>query len=161
MRAARLRTNSRPAGLYAELAVQALRNTLELRSQTEATVVLIVDDHADTAALLARLLQLHGHNAIAVASAKDALTVLERVRPDVIVLDVMMPEMDGPALLKALRENASFRSTPVVMYSADFSHERLQETQRLGAQDFIVKGTIGFEDLCSRIGKYDHSPATH
>jgi CheY-like chemotaxis protein len=118
-------------------------------------VVLIVDDHPDTAAMLARLLQMHGHKAVAVNSAKDALALLQQVKPDVIVLDVTMPEMDGPTLLKLLRSSMAFSQTPVVMYSADFSQERYQETQRLGAQDYIVKGTVDIDDLCNRIGQYD------
>jgi DNA-binding response OmpR family regulator len=123
-------------------------------------MVLIVDDHEDTARLLARVLELNGHEARTVCDARQAMAALERLRPDVVVLDVMMPEIDGPSLLRAIRANVAFNQTPVVMYSADFSQDRYAETRRLGAQEYIVKGTVGVDDLCSRIGKYDH-PAVH
>jgi twitching motility two-component system response regulator PilG len=118
-------------------------------------VVLIVDDHQDTAKLLARLLQLNGHEARAICNPMQALELLPQLRPDVIVLDVMMPEMDGPTLLRAIRNSVTFSKTPVVMYSADLSQDRYSETQRLGAQDYIVKGSTDVDELCNRICKYD------
>jgi DNA-binding response OmpR family regulator len=123
-------------------------------------MVLIVDDHEDTARLLARLLEMNGHEAKTVCDARRAMAALEQHKPDVVVLDVMMPEIDGPSLLRAIRANVAFSKTPVLMYSADFSKDRQAETQRLGAQDYIVKGSVGVDEMCSRICKYDN-PAAH
>lgn len=123
-------------------------------------MVLIVDDHEDTARLLARLLELNGHEARTVSDARRAMAALEQLKPDVVVLDVMMPDIDGPSLLRAIRASVSFSNTPVLMYSADFSQDRLQETRQLGAQDYIVKGSIGVDEMCSRICKYDQ-PSAH
>src|SRR5437763_5390376 len=96
--------------------------------------VLVVDDHCDTADVLSRLLKRNGYEAVPVNNGLEALAYLARHKPAAIVLDVMMPGMDGGTLLRAIRENAALRDIPVVVLSGDFSYERMKELTNSGAQ---------------------------
>ena len=72
-------------------------------------------------------------------------------KPSLVVLDVNMPEIDGLIVLKLIKEHAELKDVPVVMYSSDTQHKTMTEAKRLGAVDFLVKGTIGFDKLVARI----------
>ena len=76
--------------------------------------VLIVDDDTDMLAMTARWLQKSGYEVITAASGKEALSVLSGSRPDLILLDHRMPEMDGPAVLKAIRSDEAIKDIPVL-----------------------------------------------
>jgi CheY-like chemotaxis protein len=117
-------------------------------------VILIVDDHLDTGAVLARLLKKCGHEAVAVGSGQAALEVLETTRPTLIVLDMMMPGMHGLEVLQRVRSSAAVKDVPVIVFTADYSIETTRNARAKGAQKFIVKGTVGWAQLCEIISKY-------
>jgi CheY-like chemotaxis protein len=72
--------------------------------------VLIVDDTADARDILARLLRRHGLSALTAADGPSALSVIADQRPDLVILDFMMPEMDGIEVLRKLRSDPRFQS---------------------------------------------------
>ena len=117
-------------------------------------MILIVDDHIDTGTVLARLLKKCGHEAIAVTSGAAALKLLEAARPSVIVLDMMMPDMHGLEVLRRVREDAAVKDLPVIVFSADYSHDVARQARDRGAQEFVVKGTVPWDRLCDMISKY-------
>lgn len=80
--------------------------------------VLIVDDEYGLAEMASELLEMAGYNVAMAINGKLALAVLDQMRPDVILLDVMMPIMSGEELLKHLKADDSMRDIPVVMMSA-------------------------------------------
>jgi CheY-like chemotaxis protein len=102
--------------------------------------VLIVDDHEATARLVAALLRSDGHRAVCAAGGAEALLYVEQDRPDVVVLDVMMPGMDGLEVLARLRRDARFASIPVLMYSALLEEETRARALAAGAQGYMIKG---------------------
>jgi CheY-like chemotaxis protein len=117
-------------------------------------LILIVDDHLDTGAVLARLLKKEGHEAVAVGSGPAALKLLETTRPGVIVLDMMMPGMHGLEVLRRVRGSAAVKDVPVIVYSADYNIDTARKAQAQGAQEFVVKGTVGWAELCVIISRY-------
>ena len=123
--------------------------------------VLVVDDHPDTGEVLSRLLERRGYNAIAVLSGEEALARLSTDLPSVIVLDVAMPGMNGAELLREIRANPRLRDIPVVVFSADFSLDRMRELMALGAQEYLVKGTCGWDAILTRITSYAKAPRKH
>lgn len=106
--------------------------------QTPRTV-LIVDDEPLNRDLLLRRVEKLGHTAWAVASGAEALHTLERRTIDLILLDIMIPQMDGFAVLDALRERPTLQDTVVIMVSALGDSTSLSRCVQLGASDFIVK----------------------
>ncbi len=102
--------------------------------------VLIVEDDNDTRALLRELLEGVGLQVNAVENGRDALHAVNRESPDVILLDLMMPLMDGSSFLHHLRANPYTRGTPVVVLTAkDLTHEE-EEFLSDSASSVIYKG---------------------
>jgi CheY-like chemotaxis protein len=114
-------------------------------------LVLIVDDNFDTACALTRLLKMRQQDAVAVDSGPKALEVLATMRPSVIVLDMMMPQMDGLEVLQHVRDTALLKDVPVIIYSADFKIETARRALALGARAYLVKGTVEWKHLCDTI----------
>ena len=104
--------------------------------------VLMVEDHRDVAELYQLKLQLEGYR---VAVASDGPTGLEMARslhPDVILLDVRLPILDGLEVLTALRESEDMRQVPVVVFSEDDSYETMQRARRLNVAAYLVKANL-------------------
>jgi two-component system sensor histidine kinase ChiS len=109
--------------------------------------VLVVDDHLDTCELLVRLLQISGYLAVCVESGPEALAFLGRRKPDLMILDMMMPGMSGLDVLRAVRARPDAKDVPVLMYTANTDPEVARSAIDLGAQDCLVKGRMLFEEL--------------
>ena len=113
-------------------------------------VILIVDDEAALGTSLERMLRFTGLQATAITSGSDALAFIQIRRPSLIVLDLNMPGLDGMTLLRAIRADAAFKNVPIVVYTADFSHEMERKAYAAGAQAYLIKGTIGWDTLLAR-----------
>jgi CheY-like chemotaxis protein len=117
-------------------------------------MILVVDDHADTAEALAKMLELAGYDAAYVTSGGELVRRLRHVKPALIVLDLMMPEMDGLDCLRIIRSDERWKNIPVIIYSADYTNESYRKAVAMGATDFAVKGTVGWTELVGIIGKH-------
>ena len=117
-----------------------------------SAMILIVDDDAGMGASLERLLRVIGYNAVAIPSAMEALSLLGVRRPELIIVDMHMPGgMDGMMFLRAVRQDDEFAEVPIWVYSVDFSDSLVREAKRSGAQEYLVKGAIGYSALASRV----------
>lgn len=85
---------------------------------TPSRRILVVDDNPDAAELVAQLLSLRGHEVAFACSGADALAAAERFDPEVIFLDIGMPDMDGYQVASALRRSGRFPSTRIVALTA-------------------------------------------
>jgi CheY-like chemotaxis protein len=114
-------------------------------------LILIVDDQIDACRPLALLMKHLGHNGVCVTSGEAALGFLKERMPDLMVLDVMMPGMDGMEVLRHVRTDPLTHHLPVVMFSA-VSDPAFQEHARAkGANDYWVKASIQFDTLRARV----------
>jgi signal transduction histidine kinase/DNA-binding response OmpR family regulator len=113
------------------------------------TRVLVVDDNVDMRAYLQRLLEKSWVVDTA-ANGREAMERISTARPDLIVTDVMMPELDGVGLLHAIRQTAAIRSIPVLMLSARSGEESLLEGLAAGADDYIAK-PFSARELVARV----------
>ncbi len=98
--------------------------------------VLIVDDDADTVELLKRILRFADFDVASALSGMEAPLVAEKVEPDVILLDMMMPEMDGRETFRNLRK---VTRAPIIVVSALSGKEMIVEVLNLGTDDYITK----------------------
>lgn len=103
--------------------------------------ILHVDDDENIRALAALAFSLTGSGKVhSAASGAEALRLLtEGLRPDLILLDVMMPEMDGPTVLANIRELTAHRRTPVVFMTAQTQDRELSDLMALGAAGVVIK----------------------
>jgi CheY-like chemotaxis protein len=113
--------------------------------------ILIVDDTADARDILARLLRRHGISALTAANGLTALSVIAEQRPDLVILDLMMPEMDGIEVLQKLRADPRFKALPVIMFTAVSDEEWFSQWASLGLSDVLIKGAIHGDELIQRI----------
>lgn len=110
--------------------------------------VLVAEDDAELQQLFCRVLTRNGFTAIGAADGEEALEVLEHESIDVIVSDIMMPRMDGYALVRALRESGS--TVPLLMITARDSFQDMQAGFLSGADDYMVK-PINVNEMVLRI----------
>jgi CheY-like chemotaxis protein len=119
-------------------------------------MIWVVDDHADTAELVVSILKRRGLEAEAFPGAAPVLQSLAHSKPDLLILDMMMPEIDGIEFLRRLRDMEGGSKVPVIVYSADFTQQRMQEAIDLGASAYFVKGTVGFNTILQAVGRLTH-----
>ncbi|CAM2066493.1 Response regulator [Sulfidibacter corallicola] len=102
--------------------------------------VMYVEDEPDIQLIVRMALEELGDFEVEICSGgSEALARVDQWRPDLILLDVMMPDMDGPTTFRALREKACCRSTPIVFITAKIQRQEIQPYLDLGAADVIQK----------------------
>jgi CheY-like chemotaxis protein len=126
-------------------------------------VVLLVDDDELTSRATRRLLEHVGYTAVCLSNGADALHVLRDLRFHLVILDWMMPGMDGLQVLRRLREDPVTRDIRVMIYSAAADPRMEREAAELGAVDCVLKSG-GFPALYERVecfldARYAPSPA--
>lgn len=112
--------------------------------------IMVVDDDADTVSILARHLQREGFVAIEAISGAECLRLARETPVDVILLDLMMPEMDGFQVCRKLKENTTTAEIPIIMITARDDLDARAEGMRLGVSDFLAKPVFR-RQLASRI----------
>jgi CheY-like chemotaxis protein len=104
-----------------------------------STNVLIVDDNDDNLRIMRGILTGQGFEVRTAADGASALALIEQAPPDVILLDVMMPEMDGLEVLDRLKGSAQTASIPVILVTAKAQDDDLLAGYKFGADYYITK----------------------
>jgi CheY-like chemotaxis protein len=120
----------------------------------ESRKVLIVDDNADQGRPLALILRYSGYEADFVTSGEEALSHVRQNQPDLMIVDLMMPGMNGFEVLRSLRTNPSTEQIPVVIYSACSDEQEIARARREGANEYWVKVSMRIEEIQRRIERY-------
>lgn len=123
-----------------------------VRVSTAGARVLLADDNYDMREYLRRLLTFHWE-VEAVADGDEALSAIQRARPDLVLSDVMMPRRDGFGLLEAIREDPSTRTLPVILLSARAGEEARVEGLDAGADDYLIK-PFSARELIARVNTH-------
>jgi CheY-like chemotaxis protein len=113
--------------------------------------ILVVDDEADSRDALSRLLQRRGHRATSVPNGREALAVLTSSTPDLIVLDLRMPHMDGIMFLEVVRSYLRLQHIPVLIMTAYPESPDLSRAQSLGVRGTFTKGEGDFNKLLDAV----------
>jgi serine/threonine-protein kinase len=121
--------------------------------------ILVVDDSRVGRMAVEGVLKAEGHRVLDAESAKEALEVLEQMRPDLLVLDVRMPEMDGFELCAKVRAQPELRRIPIIFVSAACSIEERSKGLQAGADDFLRK-PFEPDELVERVNLYLYRSAS-
>jgi PAS domain S-box-containing protein len=112
--------------------------------------ILIVDDERHNRQLLEVMLAQEGFQLLAAASGAEALAIVDRHPPDVILLDVMMPETDGYSVADKIKSNLATKNIPIIMITALDNREARIQALSVGAEDFLTK-PVDRAELCMRV----------
>ena len=114
------------------------------------TPILVVDDDPNALDIVKTYLEAQGYTVATASNGTEALSLLESVRPVLVLLDVMMPGMDGWEVARVIKNHPDFGSTRVVMLTARSDFADKHEGLRAGADDYLVK-PIQLADLGERV----------
>lgn len=114
-----------------------LSNTLEKKINTAK--IMIVDDEQDIVIIIGKVLKKSGYGVITAADGLECLKKLENELPDLILLDNIMPNMDGKTVLLKLKASKRTANIPVIMITALVDQEHITSAQKGGAVEYIVK----------------------
>ena len=132
-----------------------------MESAERVPQIMVVDDDPDTVSILARHLQREGFNPVEAMSGVECLRLVGEHRVDVILLDLMMPEMDGFQVCRVLKENPATAEIPIIMITARDDLDARAEGMRLGVSDFLAKPVFR-RQLANRIrAQLEASAAAH
>ncbi len=116
---------------------------------SQAKHILVVDDIEDNLSLLQAILSEEGYEVDIAKDGKSALAKIEASPPDLVLLDAMMPKMDGYEVTRRIRQNKKLPFISILMITA-FENANIPQGLDLGANDFIRK-PIDFDELMSRV----------
>ena len=103
--------------------------------------ILVVDDDIDTLRLVGLMLQRQGYQIVAANNGHQALSMAQAEKPDIILLDVMMPDMDGYEVCRRLRANTATATIPIIMFTAKSQVDDKVTGFEAGADDYLTKPT--------------------
>ena len=109
------------------------------RWESHTSTVLVVDDDESIRDSIIRCLTLEGVHLVSAANGRIGLEIATQIKPDIVISDVNMPEMDGFQLLEAIRNDASLAPTPVMLLTAQGARGSMRLGMTLGADDYLVK----------------------
>ena len=128
--------------------VQALLQVSKLRVRSEEeSCILIVDDNRSTVRLAERVLQKEGYDVITAFDGLEGLRKVREEKPDLIILDIIMPELNGFQVLDLVRQHTK---APVIMLTSEHDIDSVKSTLALGADDYVVK-PFSIRDLLDRV----------
>ncbi len=110
-------------------------------------VVLLIEDNNEIRENMAEILELAGYETIAASNGKQGFTVAKETKPDIIICDIMMPELDGYGVLHMLQQNPVTQNIPFIFLTAKAEREEFRKGMELGADDYITKPFNGTELL--------------
>lgn len=116
--------------------------------------VLFIEDDALIVKIYTARLTKDGYEVYTADNGEDGIKVALEVKPDLVVLDVMMPKVDGFGVLEKLRADATLKTIPILLYSNLAQEEELKRALAMGATEFIVKANISPTELVEKIKKY-------
>ena len=117
------------------------------------SIALVVDDDPDSLGMLATALESHGMTVLVARDGREAVTLTRRVHPDVILMDAVMPEMDGFEACRTLKSGPDPILAPIVFMTGLSAHEHVVAGLAAGGVDYVTKPVV-IEELIARVGTH-------
>jgi len=116
-------------------------------------IIFYIEDNIDNRTLIRRILTAEGYQVLEAGNAREALEMLETLRPDLILMDINMPEMDGYTLTAQIRGMSGFESVPIVALTANVMRGDRERSLEAGCDGYIQK-PIDIDILPQQIERY-------
>jgi DNA-binding response OmpR family regulator len=108
--------------------------------------VLIVEDEEDAAELFAEMMRVSGFRVIKTSKSQPAIAIMTEEKPDLVLLDIMMPEVSGIEILRQMRSDSELSDIPVIVLTAKSMPTDIKNGMEAGASTYITK-PVGFQEL--------------
>ncbi|HUQ30550.1 MAG TPA: response regulator [Pyrinomonadaceae bacterium] len=112
----------------------------------EAPVVMVVEDFEDNRFMMRRLLEMSGYRVLEAINGEEAVELAHRERPQLILMDLSLPQLDGLAATRRIRQHAELREVPIVAVSAHDTADFHADALAAGCNDYVTK-PIDFDQL--------------
>ena len=116
--------------------------------------LLLIEDDSLIVKIYTTRLKADGYTVVSAENGEAGLAMAQQEKPDLILLDVMMPILDGYSVLERLRTLPDFKTIPILVYSNLAQDGEIEKGKQLGATEFIVKANISPTELVNKIKSY-------
>lgn len=114
-------------------------------------IILLVEDDAFVSDIYQTKLGQEGYRVETAENGLEALKILQKITPNIILLDIVMPYMDGMEVLKKLKDNDQWKNIPVVLLTNLSEKDKVEEGLGMGANDYLIKSHFTPSEVVSRI----------
>ena len=115
--------------------------------------ILIVEDDEFLRSLTAKRLEKENYHIEVAVDGENAISVIETIHPDLILLDLLLPGKDGFEVLKKIRGTETTKAIPVIIFSNLGQKEDIEKAKALGVNDFLIKANFTLDDVVGKIKK--------
>ena len=113
--------------------------------------ILIVEDDSFLKNLESAKFTHEGFEVVTTSSEKETVEMLPTIHPDIILLDLMLPDVDGLSLLEKIRNNETTKTTPIIVFSNVADENQTKRALEMGANDFMLKSNFTLGDIIEKI----------
>lgn len=122
-------------------------NTTSVNTRT----ILIIEDDAFLRELVADKLRMEGYSVVETITGEDGLAKLKEMHPDLILLDLILPEMDGFAVLENIQKNQALRDIPVIVLSNLGQKKDIESGIHKGAREYLIKAHVSPREIAEKV----------
>ena len=116
--------------------------------------ILIIEDDQHLAEIYKTKLDLRGHDTVHAADGEQAVELFFEQKPDLVLLDIYLPKLDGFGVLHQMKKHEDFEETPIIVFSNLHIDLGDEEKERLGIKEFFLKSDIALEDMVESIERH-------
>jgi len=120
---------------------------------SEESTILYVEDNKDNRTLVRRVLMAEGYNILEAVDATEALRALEETIPDLILMDINMPDVDGYTLTRQIKRKPGFENVPIIALTANVMRGDREKSLDAGCDGYIQK-PIDIDTICDQLERY-------
>lgn len=113
--------------------------------------ILIVEDETSSLQALKEAFEQHGYQVAAATNGEEALVMLQKDLPSIVLLDIILPKMDGFEVLQQLKKNKTTQSIPVILLTNLSQPQDVERAIGLGAKTYLVKSEYQLEDIIHKV----------
>ncbi len=113
--------------------------------------ILVIEDDSFLSGLLSGKLEKDGFQVFTAANGEVAIQTAEKEVPDLVILDLMMPKIDGFAVLEQIKKNDALKSKPVIVFSNITDENEMVRVKNMGANEYMIKSNFTLDELVEKI----------
>jgi len=120
----------------------------------EKQKILLVEDDKFLGKMLGKMLESHNYEVVLAGNGREGLLKASNSNPNLILLDIMLPDIDGFDVLETIKQDEKIKKIPVIIISNLGQPEDIQQGKSLGAKDYLVKSDLSLDEVVAKVRKH-------